>query len=195
MNKRIILTGLIIGSFVLISFQSSCTSGQKENTVTKQDQIERGKYLVRLGGCNDCHSPKVFTPKGPVPDETRLLSGHPAGSKLPDIDFSLIGPDKWILFTSDLTATVGPWGVTFGVNLTPDEETGIGLWTEEIFIKAMRTGEHLGVGPPILPPMPWFNLAHLTDEDLKAIFAYLKSLKPIKNSVPAPISLSELKNR
>lgn len=72
-------------------------------------------------------------------------------------------------------------------------ETGIGVWTTEIFIKAMRTGKHMGAGRPILPPMPWFNYAKATDEDLKAILAYLKTLKPIKNAVPAPIPPTELR--
>ncbi len=181
--------------FAFFSFQMSCNREQERKALTKQKLIKRGEYLVRFGGCNDCHTPKVLTPNGPVPDKTRLLSGHPSDSKMPTIDFSLVEPGKWILFSPDLTATVGPWGVTYAANLTPDKQTGIGLWTEEIFINSMRTGRHMGAGPPILPPMPWFNLEHLEDEDLKAIFAYLQSLKPIKNLVPAPIPPSQLKTK
>jgi hypothetical protein len=125
----------------------------------------------------------------------RLLSGHPSDSKMLTIDLSLIENGKWVLFAQDLTLAAGPWGVTFATNLTPDKQTGIGLWTEEIFISTMRTGKHMGAGRPILPPMPWFNLEHLEDEDLKAIFAYLQSLKPVKNLVPATIPLSQLKTR
>jgi hypothetical protein len=65
--------------------------------------------------------------------------------------------------------------------------TGLGGWTVDQFIKTMRTGKHLGVGLPILPPMPWFDIAVLTDSDLKAMFAYLKSMKPVQNPVPPPI--------
>ncbi len=150
--------------------------------------IERGEYLVTMSGCHDCHSPKIMTEMGPEPDPARLLSGHPANEKLAEIPVDLIGPDKWGAITNNnLTAWAGPWGVSFAANLTPDEVTGTGAWTEESFIQIMRTGKHLGTGRPILPPMPWFNLAKVSDQDLKAIFAYLQSLKPIENMVPAPI--------
>ncbi len=88
-----------------------------------------------------------------------------------------------------LTAWAGPWGVSFAVNLTPDRETGIGEWNEEMFIKAMRTGKHQGQpnGRDILPPMPWPDLKDLTDGDLKAIWAYLRSVPPVKNQVPFPL--------
>jgi hypothetical protein len=84
------------------------------------------------------------------------------------------------------TAWAGPWGVSFTANLTPDEETGIGLWSEEEFIATLRTGRHLGRGREILPPMPWPVYGQLSDEDLGAIFAYLTSLPPVHNRVPAP---------
>lgn len=156
--------------------------------VGKSEQVMRGEYLVVAAGCHDCHSPKVFSPKGPQPDPERLLSGFPEGTKLPPFPADTISPEKWGgVFSNDFTAWAGPWGVTFGINLTPEEQTGIGLWTEDIFIKAIRTGKHMGAGRPILPPMPWPNYAILSDEDLKAIFAYLKTLKPVKNLVPAPI--------
>ena len=186
---------LIVMSFFVfleLSYSTEQKGGELDGVKTDA-QIKRGEYLVNFGGCNDCHSPKVFTPKGPMPDPDRLLSGHPSGEKLPNLPKDLIAPDKWGgLFTNDLTAWVGPWGVTFASNLTPDEQTGIGLWTEELFIKTMRTGKHLGAGRDILPPMPWFDLAKLNDDDLKAIFAYLRSIKPIKNAVPAPIPPSDL---
>jgi mono/diheme cytochrome c family protein len=157
----------------------------------KADEIARGKYLVNAGHCNDCHSPKVFTAKGPVPDNTRLLSGYPAASTLPEIPKNVIAPDKWgALASNDFTAWAGPWGVSFARNLTPDTATGLGSWTPEMFIKAMRTGKDMGEGRNILPPMPWPSLAQTTDGDLRAIFAYLKSLKPIENAVPDPISPS-----
>ena len=192
-NKAIRNALIFIWSFALMFLQLGCRSDESMINSTKEEQIERGKYLVLYGGCSDCHSPKVLTPNGPMPDESRLLSGHPEGSKLSDFDLSLVESGKWVFFTSDLTATVGPWGATFAVNLTPDEQTGIGLWTEEIFINAMRTGKHMGEGTPILPPMPWRNLSHLTDDDLKSIFAYLRTLKPIKNEVPVAVPLSQLK--
>ncbi len=192
-NKAIRNALIFIWSFALMFLQLGCRSDESMINSTKEEQVKRGEYLVRFGGCSDCHSPKVLTPNGPMPDESRLLSGHPEGSKLEDFDLSLVESGKWVLFTSDLTATIGPWGATFAINLTPDKQTGIGLWTEEIFMNAMRTGKHMGEGAPILPPMPWLNLSHLTDDDLISIFAYLRTLKPIKNEVPPPIPLSQLK--
>jgi hypothetical protein len=151
------------------------------------ERVARGQYLVEFGQCHDCHSPKVFTSAGPVPDSTRLLSGYPADAKLPATPTGVLGPGQWgFLGTADLTAFVGPWGVTFTANLTPDP-TGLGSWTVEQFIQTMRTGKHLGVGRPILPPMPWHYIAKLTDDDLRAIFAYLRTLKSVSNAVPAPL--------
>lgn len=154
------------------------------------DQVKRGAYLVSFGGCNDCHTPKVLTPNGPAPDTSRLLSGHPANLMVAPPPMGMLSPDGWIAATNvHLTAWVGPWGVTFAANLTPDA-TGLGSWTEDVFIRAMRTGKHMGAGRDILPPMPWFGLAGLTDDDLKAIFAFLRSIKPVENVVPAPITPS-----
>jgi hypothetical protein len=151
--------------------------------------IRRGEYLVGYGGCNDCHTPKLMTPAGPAPDKDRLLSGHPADARLPPVPPDVgAGPSKWgAIANSDLTAWAGPWGISFAANLTPDKPTGLGSWTPELFIKTMRTGKHFGVGRSLLPPMPWFDTAVLTDRDLKAVFAYLKSVRPIRNQVPQPL--------
>lgn len=149
-------------------------------------QIKRGEYLVTFGGCHDCHSPKLMTQHGPEPDTARLLSGHPADAQIPAVPDGALGPGKWLAMTNEhLTAWVGPWGVSYAANLTPDA-TGLGKWTLEDFRRTMRSGKHLGSGRPILPPMPWFNVAKASDADLAALFAYLKSLKPIVNQVPQP---------
>ena len=155
--------------------------------------VQRGAYLVTIGGCNDCHSPKNMTPHGPVVDSSRALSGHPANAPLPPIDEKALKPGNWMLFSPDLTAMVGPWGVSFPANLTPDSATGIGAWTEETFIKALRTGKHLGQenGRPILPPMPWESIGKMEEEDLRAVFAFLRSLPPVNNRVPEPLSPQE----
>lgn len=190
-KKNLLAAFLTLLFFSIILTQISCNKSEKTE-MTKEEIQKRGEYLVTLGGCNDCHSPKVFTEMGPVPDSTKLLSGHPASSKLPPIDTNMVQPGKWYLAASDLTAWVGPWGISYSANLTPDEPTGIGTWTDEVFIKALRTGKHMGIGRPILPPMPWPDIAKTTDEDLKAIFAYLKSLPPIRNQVPDPVPPNQL---
>jgi len=165
----------------------SCESQSAKVEMTDQQMIERGKFLVTVGGCDDCHTPKSFGPNGPEMDMTRRLSGHPAGSVIPPVDTSLI--HQWVYFSHDLTIAVGPWGITFSANLTPDNVTGIGTWQPEMFITAMKTGKHLGVaeGRLILPPMPWQNMAQLPEEDLRCMFAYLKSLPAVKNKVPDPL--------
>ncbi|MDP4191974.1 MAG: diheme cytochrome c-553 [Bacteroidota bacterium] len=178
--------------FLLLSIlgfaQIDCSDQRSGNkTMSNEELLARGKYLANFGGCNDCHSPKIMTNMGPVPDTTKLLSGHPEGGQLPPIDTSITN-SKGVFTTMDLTAWAGPWGISFPINLTPDGETGIGNWTEEVFFKAMREGKHLGAGRPILPPMPWQSLASLKDEDLRAIFLYLKSLKPVHNKVLDPIA-------
>jgi hypothetical protein len=179
-----IRTQLLVATVML----TASISGMAQTTGTGKTQIKHGETLVMLGGCNDCHTPKLMTPKGPVLDPARLLSGHAANAQLPPVPAGVIAPGQWAALTNDsFTAWVGPWGISFAANLTPDIATGLGGWTAEQFIQTMRTGKHLGVGRPILPPMPTDNLAAQSDSDLKAIFAYLKSLKPIKNQVPAPL--------
>jgi mono/diheme cytochrome c family protein len=149
-------------------------------------QVARGKYLVTMMGCNDCHTPWAMTERGPEPDMKRMLSGHPQDfvvDKAPDL-----GKGPWTgAIAATNTAWAGPWGVSFTANLTPDPETGLGKWTVETFIAAIRTGKHEGQGRPILPPMPWPMYKNATDEDLRAIFAFLRSIPPIKNRVPTPI--------
>lgn len=151
-----------------------------------QARAERGRYLVQSIGCADCHSPKVMTPNGPEPDPARHLAGHPEGSMLTAPPQLPSG--SWLAVASmDLTAWSGPWGTSFAINLTPDENTGIGSWSEETFVKALRTGRHMGVSRPILPPMPWQYFRNLSDEDLKSIYAYLRSIPPVHNRIPEPL--------
>lgn len=179
----------VMGFLGFLFFRESPLTTKVKGDDTEKAQIERGEYLVTVAACNDCHSPKIFTPMGPVVDTTRLLSGHPADSRLPEIPEGFISPEQWGgLFTNDLTAWAGPWGISFTRNLTPDTATGLGSWTEDIFIKAIRTGKDMGEGRDILPPMPWPEYKKMSDDDLKAIFAYLRTLKPIENAVPDPIA-------
>ncbi len=153
-----------------------------------QSPVERGKYLTTVGGCNDCHTPKKFGPNGPEPDMSKELSGHPVGDKFERASPALIEKNKWGTVTNaHLTAWNGPWGVSFAMNLTPDKTTGLGSWTQEMFISAIRSGKHQGTGRAILPPMPWYWYRNMTDEDLKAVFAYLQSLPPVNNAIPDPL--------
>ena len=156
-----------------------------------QQQV-RGKYLVDIMGCHDCHTPMKMGPKGPEWDLDRALSGHPENLVMPTPPS--LPPGPWIgVMGATMTAWNGPWGTSFTMNLTPDKETGLGDWTVEQFIATMKTGKDRGKGRPVLPPMPVQNLAQLSDEDIRSVFAYLQSVKPIKNRVPQPLDPPETK--
>jgi cytochrome c553 len=175
---------LVVGASLLLA---ACNSSQPAPAATaaapKLTQVERGEYLVETSACNDCHTPVKMGPNGPEPDMSRMLSGHPETVKLSKPP-ALTG--TWMAAASTtFTAWVGPWGISYTANLTPDP-SGLSAWTEDIFIKAIREGKHMGTSRPILPPMPWPVYRNMKDEDLKAIFAYLKTIPAISNHVPDP---------
>src|SRR5215471_9728312 len=193
---------LIICSFMLYiaGCSNQATSEKKEEgtaekkEMSSDDLIKRGNLLMITSGCHDCHSPKKFGPHGEMSlDSSGLLSGHPAGAPMPPVNLSSLQPGQWLSFSGDLTAWVGPWGMTYTANLTPDSTSGIGAWTEDQFISTIRNGKHLGNGRPLMPPMPWEFIRQMSDDDLKAIYAFLRSLPPIKNVVHAPLSPNEVK--
>ncbi|HVZ19670.1 MAG TPA: hypothetical protein VG871_01335 [Vicinamibacterales bacterium] len=146
-------------------------------TPTAAQRVARGKYLMTIGACNDCHSPKK--PGTTDPDPTRIFSGRPQTTMAPSQN-----PTE-VHASLDLTAWSGPWGISYGANLTPDPETGLKKrYTEASFIKTLRTGKK-PEGEDLLPPMPWALYKALSDEDLKSIWAYLQTIKPINNNVKA----------
>ena len=142
--------------------------------------VERGRYLVRITGCHDCHSPKV---QGMTPNLDLALSGRPATTQLPTETKTEVHASP------DLTAWQGPWGFSVASNLTPEPTTGIGTrYNEASFLATMRTGKKPN-GTPIMPPMPSEVYQNMTDDDLKAIFAYLRTIKPVRNAVLAGLKL------
>lgn len=194
MIRRAFTTGLL--AFVLavvpgaITWRTATATPAAHTPTSDPARVERGAYLVRTMGCNDCHTPHRMGPRGVEPDMSRALTGHPADLVMPPPPSLGNGPWVWTAAGTN-TAFAGPWGVSFSANLTPDPETGLGNWTEEMFIATMKTGRHQGKGRPVLPPMPYFVVAELTDADIKALFAYLQSLPPVRNRVPAPIDPPE----
>jgi mono/diheme cytochrome c family protein len=165
---------------------AACRSRSAGGDIAGSAAIERGRALAIFGGCNDCHTPKLVTAAGVGLDTSRLLSGHPGGERIAPITPGALTANGWaIATTADLTAWTGPWGESFAANLTPDA-SGLAGWTAGQFIQTMRTGRHLGVGRALLPPMPWQNMSALSDDELRALFAYLQSLKPVSNTVPPP---------
>ncbi|WP_367873753.1 diheme cytochrome c-553 [Luteolibacter sp. Populi] len=173
----IVASTLLVGTAAFVWMKASPAPVE----MSKDEKIARGAYLVRLGGCADCHTPKIMTGKGLVDDENRAFSGHPADLELPPAQ---LGDGPWGAATAGMTAWAGPWGVSYAANLTADHSTG--LFSEETFIAAMRTGKKRGIGRDILPPMQWQPLAAASDADLKAIYAFLRSVPAVHNSVPEP---------
>lgn len=147
--------------------------------------VQRGRYLVGTSGCMDCHTPMKMGANGPEWDFSRLLAGHPEGLAMPPVPKLPEGP--WLVVSSATnTAWAGPWGVSFTANLTPDVDTGLGRWSERDFITTIRSGKRQGRGRDILPPMPIPVYNNFTDDDLKAIFAFLRTIPPVRNRVPEP---------
>jgi len=205
MKARLVQKMPVIGMFpdrislvapcLLMSFAiAACMQSAPPAAAPAQTAVERGKMLVIGGVCHDCHTPKKPGPHGPEPDMDRMLSGHPENITV-TAPYTPANGSPWAYGVSeDLTAWSGPWGVSFPANLTPDTLTGLrsGVWTEALFIKALRTGKHMGTARDILPPMPWNFYGQLSDEDLKAIWAYLGTIPAIRNHVPDPIPPAEV---
>jgi mono/diheme cytochrome c family protein len=126
-------------------------------------QVERGKYLVEIGACGDCHTPGHFLGH---PDMTRFLGGSDVGFGIPNL------------------------GVFVGPNLTPDNETGLGTWTAPQIVTAITKGERPD-GRMLAPAMPWRAFANLTRADALAIAAFLKSLPPVSHKVAGPFGPNE----
>ena len=183
--KKIFAVSIILMTTAIAGGCSDSQFSVKTSAATvPSGRVERGRYLVTMVGCGDCHTPMKMGPKGPEPDLARFLSGHPEQvGPLPAA--SPQGPWLWAGAATN-TAFAGPWGVSYAANLTPDQNTGLGIWTEEMFVKAIRSGRHMGTSRENLPPMPWPAIRHASDEVLRSIYAYLRSLKPVTNHVPDP---------
>ncbi len=165
---------------------------QQEKKLSKEEYENRGKYLVEMIGCHDCHSPKKMGERGPELISELAFSGFQANSELPMMNKQAL-ENGWMLMNPDLTAFVGPWGISYAANLTP-HDTGMGSWNFEQFKRAMVEGKYKGQkdGRMLLPPMPWQNFKEVEEEDLRAMYNYFKSLKPVDNVVPSPKPLAEL---
>ncbi len=180
------LTAAMVGCTPTSPAGASPAEESSPRAMTPEQRVARGEYLVTIGACNDCHTPFKETPTGAEPDLSRMLSGHPAALVMPPPPAMPAGP--WLVTVGATnTAWSGPWGVSYTANITPDVETGIGSWSEQMFIDTIRNGRHMGRGRPLLPPMPFPFYRKMTDEDLGSIFAYLRSLRPIANRVPPPV--------
>ena len=179
-------TASVAGALLAVAAIALSSAANQPPRVDQAARVARGEYLVTLGSCNDCHTPWKFNPQthAPEPDMSLMLAGHPQGAPEPE---GTVGPHDMALIGPTFTAFKLPFGTVYSRNLTPDKATGLGEWAEEMFIRALRSGRHMGGnGRPILPPMPWNMITVATDEDLRSIFAYLRTIPPIVNDAPEP---------
>jgi hypothetical protein len=194
LNQMKTIITLAVAAAIAIVVLNQCQNAEANNTSetistnSVENAVKRGAYLVNAMGCDDCHTPKKMTEIGPEPDMDKRLMGHPSSEEYLVTDKKDMALKQNVaVFSAGMTAIAGPWGVSYAANLTPDD-TGIGTWTEAQFMKAIREGKSKGLdgARPLLPPMPWQVYRNLTEDDLKAIFAFLKSIKPQQNVVPNP---------
>lgn len=193
--KLPILAGCLSTGLICLLMNACNNSGQ--STPPNHDQmVTQGKYLVSAMGCNDCHTPMKMTAIGPVPDSSRFLSGAPQQDSMSQPftrdEIALAKSGAVIFLTSG--GILGGWGVSFPANLTPDSTTGIGGWNTTLFRNVFRLGKYMGIptGRPLMPPMPYPSINHLTDEDLNSIFAYLQTIPAVHNQVPQYIPFDKI---
>lgn len=187
MKQIIIFLGVTLTFAFLVLSCGKEKEKYTSDSISNDSLVSRGKYLVAVTGCADCHTPKVMTPMGPVLDTLLLFSGHRSDAK--PLELSKDAFEKgWVLFNTENTMLATSGFTSYAANITSDD-TGIGTWSYEQFKIALTKGKWKGLegSRDLLPPMPWQNYAKMSDEDLQAIFAFLKSTKPVENVVPATV--------
>jgi len=180
----------IVLSIALVVLITSIPDLLASRDIDKEIKTKFGKLLTEEFGCVYCHTPKIVINNEVLIDENRMFSGHQQDNILPEFPPELVAPGKWKgLYTADMTAWGGPWGISYAANLTPDKKTGIGNLSEENFISILGLGIHSTLSRKIMPPMPWNEISRLNKQELGAIYLYLKTIKPIKNKVPESVPL------
>lgn len=187
---------LTVSSLLLIALVSmiamSCHQKPAPEVAYSPERLEIGEAIVEGWNCSFCHTPQIKGPDGkPMPDPKRLMSGHPADDQIPEVPDMVISSSEWMEFLDNLDPTV--WAtdnlLIFSANLTPNDETGIGTWTEVEFVETIRQGRHRGIERRLNYPMPWRELSEVSDEELLSVYEYLMSLEPVNNKVPPSIVL------
>ena len=185
-NSLQLLCAILLFMFFMNACNEQAPDAAAKNAAVKLSEviIQEGERLVATHDCEICHSPKRMGPQGPEVIPELRFSGHSSAAALPATKEEALKAG-WVLFSPDFTTVVGPWGQSYAANISSDS-TGIGMWTENQFKKAMQEGKYKGLDDtrPMLPPMPWQAFKHLKEDEISAIFAYLKSTTPVKNVVP-----------
>ena len=186
MNKILILL-IVVAALAYACQQQTPEPKETYELLGYTTEEAFGEHLVLIMDCDVCHSPKMMTEHGPVPDPELRFSGHPASWTAADVDREVLEQNGYGACNGHFTAWTGPWGVSYAANLTSDA-TGIGSWSEENFFRAIREGTFKGMEGTrtLLPPMPWQAYSNATDDEISAIFAYLQTVPPVENIVPPP---------
>jgi mono/diheme cytochrome c family protein len=199
MKKLPVVFLVFLISIIFIFSRCNQNDGQSKNVSTQDSskttvaenggfasQVKWGEHIVTVTGCNDCHTPKKMGAHGPEDNMDLELSGQQA--QMPEINGDRKDVESKGLALTNMTEWIGPWGISYSANISSDPTTGIGNWTVDQFIYCIRNGKYNGSpkGRDLLPPMPWQSFAKMTDDELKAVYAYLESTKPIHNIVPQP---------
>lgn len=198
-NKHLIRFTKAVLCFGLVGLFSQCKEAEaqkdyeevpteKEQKLSNEELRKRGEYLANTMGCHDCHSPKKMGEHGPELIPELLLSGFQAENELPELSTDAL-EKGWVLMNQDLTGFAGPWGISYAANLT-SHDTGIGTWSYDQFKTALTRGKFKGLenARMLLPPMPWQNFTDMNEDEIKALFEFLKSTRPVENIVPPPVS-------
>ncbi len=186
--SMVAIISLVVFSLITVG----CSNKPAQEIAYSQERMEIGQAIVEGWNCSFCHSPQIKGPDGKaMPDPKRYMSGHPADEPIPTVPDMVLTSPEWMEFLDNLDSTV--WAtdnlVVFSANLTPDDETGIGTWTEAEFVETIRQGRHRGIERRLKYPMPWRELGELSDEELLSVYEYLMTLEPVKNKVPPSIVL------
>ena len=151
MSKRIIITGLLCIVLAACTDQTKNKAEAQSPVINIADQIDKGRYLAIVSGCNDCHTDGYLMTEGKIPEEQWL-----AGTRI-----------GW----------QGPWGTTYPSNL----RLRVQQWTEDQWVETLKTRK-------ALPPMPWMNISQMNEEDLRAIYQYIRSLGPTGKEMPLAVA-------
>jgi mono/diheme cytochrome c family protein len=174
MRKHIVALLVFFAGFILI-IASAATSARASGDVPQDDLVTHGKYIATIAGCVTCHTPlkeEYQNPQSLSLEQIQTLAFN-------DLEAS----DQAKLLAGGRLFDLGPAGLVFTRNITPDEDTGIGAWTEDQIKLAVKTGISAD-GKMLFPVMPYHVYNGMADADVEAVIAYLQSVVAVNNTVP-----------
>lgn len=177
MKYIVIVVLLLVGSLFVFAGMVGATPPQQSDD---EDLIERGRYIAQITGCDACHTPSREE------YDMEALAALPPEEAIPLIqDIAFNDQATWDMdryMAGGRVFPLGPQGVIVTRNLTPDEETGLGEWTDQEIMDAITLGVARD-GHQMFPIMPYHTYNRMAEDDLNAVIAFLRSLEPVENDV------------